>query len=186
MSKQKLYDNGYFTVDNFLSTEMCEQLRSYALECDYIEDLYPDYYAVNYSSDCGNKKISNLVTDIIPNILKEKYPFLYENGHVFQRGWYFIHDNQQFRSVQRHKDPGSYITANLWVTPDEYRQDTSIKYNGFIIHTLKKSVIVPYKFNRLTLFFSQIEHESQLARFKPKKNERKVNFTFLFGPKLCS
>jgi len=181
--REQLYDNGFVIVDNFLSEQTCKDLRSYAINSSYAEDFYPDYYAVNYYSnvDCGNQEISNLVTNVVPNILIEKYPFLCENGHGFQRGWYFIHNNHQFQSVLRHVDPGSYITANLWVTPDEFKEDNSLDYNGFVIHTPKQSVTIPYKFNRLTLFFSQMEHESQLSRFKLEGEKRKVNFTFLFG-----
>lgn len=184
--RECLYKNGFFVVDNFFEKKLCDFLRKSALEYEYFEDLYQDYVAVNYDSlGCKNKKISGLVSNTIPQLLKEQYPFLTENGYDYQRGWYFIHDNHQHSSVQRHRDPGAYITVNLWVTPDKYRDNFSSEYNGFIIHTPNQSVGIPYKFNRMTMFFSQLEHQSQLSRFKfNKKNKRKVNFTFLFGPSI--
>jgi hypothetical protein len=180
--KNKIHNDGFFIVDNFFQKELCDYLRIHALNSKIIEDTYDDYYAVDYDNQyCANKEIEKLVTNIIPNLLTKFYPFLIENRNIFQRGWYFIHDNYQYKSVRKHKDTDAYITANLWVTPDEYQETISQNYNGFIIHTEQESVTIPYKFNRLTMFFSQLEHESLLSRFKSGHDKKKVNFTFLFG-----
>lgn len=196
MTKESLYENGYFVVDNFLDDDVCRFLRESAIECNHVEDYYDGYRALNYSSTlewrsvtnglvpdtlCKNVELSEYVVETIPNLLIQKYPFLTDDNHEYQRGWYFIHDNHQLNSVKRHKDTGAYITANIWVTPDEFIEDYSPNYNGFIVHTPKQSVTIPYKYNRMTMFFSQLDHESQLARFKSDLDKRKVNFTFLFG-----
>jgi len=187
MEHSILNNDGFFIVDNLFERDTLNILRESCLNFNYFEDIYADYSAINYTPEyCKNKNISNLVCNEIPKLLIKKYPFLCEYGNVYQRGWYFIHDNHQFQSVKRHRDPGSHITVNVWATPDEYSEDTSGNYNGFIIHTPDKSVTIPYKFNRTTIFFSQLEHESQLSKFKLGKYKRKVNFTFLFGPQRWS
>ena len=187
-----LFENGYLVMDNFFDTAICEELRSLALNTQHFEDIWPDYKAVNYQTgvECSNKEITNLVNNIVPKIIEERFPFLCKNNHGYQRGWYFVHDCNQFHSVKRHYDRGDYhkvtgkymtplITANIWVTPNECIEDTSLDYNGFTIHTPRESVTIPYQYNRLSLFFSEIQHESQLSRFK--QGQKKVNFTFLYG-----
>lgn len=191
--REILYRDGLVVIDNLFADEICNTLRQNALKNKYIEDRYGnngnDYYAVNYynpnfRSSNMMKSESDLVCKIIPNYLNKNFSFLSENNHIFQRGWYFVHNNHQHGTVKIHRDPGCYLTVNLWVTPDENKKDFSENYNGIIIYTRKKRVVVPYKFNRTIIFFSQQFHESQLSRFKDGEKNRKVNYTFLFGEKL--
>jgi hypothetical protein len=188
--REILYRDGLVVIDNLFTDEICNTLRQNALKNKYIEDRYGnkgnDYYAVNYyNPDFGStnliKSESDLVCKIIPSYLNKNFSFLSENDHVFQRGWYFVHNNHQLGTVNIHQDPGCYITVNLWVTPDESKKDFSENYNGMIIYTRKKRVVVRYKFNRTTIFFSQQFHESQLSRFRDGEENKKVNYTFLFG-----
>jgi hypothetical protein len=189
MVKNFLYNNCYVIIDNFLPIDKCLEMRSKSLNSSIRHELYGDhYYAVNYNGTnktCENGEIKDLVINYVPSLLEKRFPFLVEDGRIYQRGWYFIHENIQERSVEIHHDYGASITANLWVTPDEYRLTKSNDFNGVYIYTPNGKVHIPYRFNRLTMFFSQLDHESQLSRFKkstPDGDKRKVNFTFLYGP----
>ena len=94
-------------MDNFFDAVICEELRSLAFR--KLNTLKIIYKAVNYQTgvECSNKEITNLVNNIVPKIIEERFPFLCKNNHGYQRGWYFVHDCQ-FQSVKRHYDPGDY------------------------------------------------------------------------------
>ena len=73
-----LFQNGYLVIDNFFDAVICEELRSLALKTQHFEDIWPDYKAVNYQTgvECSNKEITNLVNNIVPKIIEERFPFL--------------------------------------------------------------------------------------------------------------
>lgn len=182
---EEFIKNGFCIIDNILKKDYCERLQKFMLTINIREDIYSDYAAINYNKS-GNAIWFKLLTNISEE-LKEKFYFLKDLN--YQRGWSFIHNNNQIKSVGKHADPGSLITFNIWCTPNECVLDNSEKYNGVVIYdtfniedTNKCSKkIVPYKFNRAIVFDSRKIHESLVARFKDGYENRKINYTFLYN-----
>jgi hypothetical protein len=181
---KEFIENGFCVIDNILKKEFCERLQKFMLTINIREDIYNEYAAVNF--DKSGKKIWFALLTNISDELKNKFNFL--KNLNYQRGWSFIHSNSQNKSVEKHADPGSLITFNIWCTPDECILDNNEKYNGVVIYDtfnidetdkcLKK--IVSYKFNRAVVFDSRKIHESLVARFKDGYENRKINYTFLY------
>jgi hypothetical protein len=177
-------EKGYCVIDNFLKPQYCERLRRFMLTINLRNDIYISYASVNYSKN-GNNIWFRLLTNISDEI-KENLKFLDKLN--YSRGWSFIHENLQNKSVKKHFDIASLITFNLWCTPEECILKDSEEYNGVIIYDtydikeaekVKKN-LVRYKFNRVVVFDSRKIHESLLSNFKPGYENRKINYTFLY------
>lgn len=170
--------NKVAVIDNFLKEEYCQRLRNFGLSLNAYDESYAGYGAVNFSKD-GLTMWFPLLTNISE---ETKQIFNCLNELEYTRGWVFVHDNKQNDTVRRHIDPKAKITINVWCTPDECIEENSDQYNGLLIHVSKdKSIHVPYRYNRAMIFYSDIEHESQLSRFKDGADNRKVNYTFLYN-----
>lgn len=178
-------EKGFCEIENILNEEFCKRLQEFMLTLNVREDIYNEYAAVNF--DKSGKKIWFPLLTNISDELKEKFYFL--KNLNYQRGWSFIHDNNQKKSVPKHADPGSLITFNIWCTPDECILENSEKFNGMIIYdtfnvseTDKcKKNIISYKFNKAVVFDSRKIHESLIAKFKNGYENRKINYTFLYN-----
>lgn len=194
--------NRIVIIDNVLKKEYVERLRNYMLCLNVRHDIYSDYAAVNFCKD-------GLWFDLLEQIadqFKEKLKFLKELN--YNRSWSFIYNNQG-NGPDPHFDPGSLITGNLWVTPDEC-MNIDNEYNGFeiwnILHPnhnllydqqLEKSFFneivnnpqvtkhtVTYKFNRIVFFDGRYVHRSQPVSSKSGYENRKINYTFLYNTQM--
>jgi hypothetical protein len=181
---EEFINNGFCVIDNFLDPIYCERLRKFMLTINFRNDIYNSYASVNFSKN-GNNIWFRLLTNISDEI-KENFKFLDKLN--YSRGWSFIHENLQNKSVGKHSDPEALITFNIWCTPNECILKDSEEYNGIVIYDtfnikevekVKKN-IVRYKFNRVTIFDSRKIHESLLSNFKSGYENRKVNYTFLY------
>jgi hypothetical protein len=182
---EEFINNGFCVIDNFLDPIYCERLRKFMLTINFRNDIYNSYASVNFSKNKDNMWF-RLLTNISDEI-KENFKFLDKLN--YSRGWSFIHENLQNKSVGKHSDPGALITFNIWCTPEECILKDSEEYNGIVIYNtynikevekVKKN-IVRYKFNRVTIFDSKKIHESLLSNFKPGYENRKINYTFLYN-----
>lgn len=187
-------------VDNFLEPEFTDTLRKYTLISNIREDIYVDYSAINFSREHGHlwfKLLSNIVDESIDSI-----PLL--KGFTFERAWSFIYSNIS-EGINIHSDPAK-ITLNLWVTPDDC-MDGDLESNGLEIWKVSrpsdwtpnlytgaganalslinandsKSIIIPYKNNRLAIFDSSFFHRSQPVRCKSGYQNKRINYTFLYS-----
>jgi hypothetical protein len=182
---EEFINNGFCVIDNFLDPIYCERLRKFMLTINFRNDIYNSYASVNFSKN-GNNIWFRLLTNISDEI-KENFKFLDKLN--YSRGWSFIHENLQNKSVGKHSDPEALITFNIWCTPNECILKDSEEYNGIVIYDtfnikevekVKKN-IVRYKFNRVTIFDSRKIHESLLSNFKSGYENRKINYTFLYN-----
>lgn len=185
---------GYAIVDNFFSKEICDQLRDVALSERYVNRYYQNgYKASDFDTDNSPVKISNrAIYDI-----KSRTPFL--KKYKYLRSWSFVYDNI-CPGVNAHADTSTY-NLNWWATPDECVHDhnkngliifkknsyglTYEQYNGsqdFIDNYLSESkcVKIPYKFNRAIIFPGRLFHKTDKVHMKPGKENRRINYTFLF------
>jgi hypothetical protein len=197
---EEFNSNRVCVIDNFLYPEYALRLRNFFLTCNSREDYYEDYCALNFYK---NKLWFSLLSNIIDEI-QEHLSFTKDLG--FQRAWAFIYSNQS-KGIPVHADPAS-VSLNLWVTPEECMQIkeehngldiwkivspkdwTHKDYNGntkkiteYLQNDVKENnkVSIKYKFNRMTMFNSSCFHKTQPIIFKDGYENRRINYTFLYG-----
>lgn len=193
--KKIIEEERFYTVDNLFLPEVIDDLRDYALSANDPDDIYEDYYSLNFSPE----RLRLPLLHAIITGLETRFPFL---GH-FDRGWAFVYDNNA-NGVTPHADPACY-NVNLWVTPDSSVEDP--EKNGLILYDIKppptwtwreyntdvklirkyleytnsKKTIIPYACNRLLIFDSKYFHETNKVSMKHGFGNRRVNYTFMFS-----
>ena len=159
--------DGYVIVDDFLFTDVVEELHHLAINHEQVDDLYKDYYSINFD----NKKFPFEILPDVINAIHVTFPILHPLE--FDRGWAFVCDNKG-NGVTPHADP-AVVNVNLWVTPDRCIDDPTS--NGLLIYDKKrpddwtydqynsdvnginsflktseaKPRLVPYQFNRIII-----------------------------------
>jgi hypothetical protein len=192
--KKIIQEHRYHVEDGIFLPEVIDELREYALNAEDPDDIYKDYYSLNFSKE----KLRLPILSAIITGLETRFPFL---GH-FDRGWAFVYDNNA-EGVTPHADPACY-NVNLWVTPDSSVEDP--EKNGLIIYDIKppptwtwreynadvklirkyleytrsEKTTIPYAYNRLLIFNSKYFHETNKVSMRPGSNHRRVNYTFMF------
>lgn len=192
--KKIIEEERFYTVDNLFLPEVIDELRDYALSANDPDDIYEDYYSLNFSPE----RLRLPLLHAIITGLETRFPFLGQ----FDRGWAFVYDNNA-NGVTPHADPACY-NVNLWVTPDSSVEDP--EKNGLILYDIKppptwtwreyntdvklirkyleytnsEKTIIPYACNRLLIFNSKYFHETNKVSMKHGSGNRRVNYTFMF------
>ena len=192
--KKIIEEERFYTVDNLFLPEVIDDLRDYALSANDPDDIYEDYYSLNFSPE----RLRLPLLHAIITGLETRFPFLGQ----FDRGWAFVYDNNA-NGVTPHADPACY-NVNLWVTPDSSVEDP--EKNGLILYDIKppptwtwreyntdvklirkyleytnsEKTIIPYACNRLLIFNSKYFHETNKVSMKHGSGNRRVNYTFMF------
>ena len=196
LNKKELYFKGCIVIDNFFPAEICTNLRDFALSTTDNADktVYSNgYVATNFDIGCEHSIDPSIIAHI-----KSKVPIL--RNKKYNRSWCFLYDNI-CRGVLPHADPSAF-NVNVWVTPSGSVFDRN--KNGLILYKKRapknmtwnqynvdnesikkyldgsKTYKVPYKFNRAVIFPGKIFHTTDNVHMKPGKNNRRVNYTFLF------
>lgn len=188
--------DGYVIIDDFLFNNVTNELHHLAINHQQVDDQYDDYYSINFTNEKFPFKI---LPDVI-NAIHVTFPLLHPLE--FDRGWAFVCDNEG-AGVTPHADP-SVINVNLWVTKNESVDDPT--KNGLIIYdkqrpddwsydqynsdadgikeylkeTNAKQRLIPYQYNRIILFDSRYFHKTNGVSMKEGKENRRVNYTFMF------
>lgn len=185
---------GYVVIDNFFPTKVALSLRDLALSEECVNLQYSDGYKASDFDGVVNFKMD---AKYINHILK-KAPIL--KNLKYTRSWSFVYDTI-CRGVPPHAD-SSKFNCNIWVTPDECVSDKTKngliifkkfadpkwsheQYNknaNFIKGYLSGSnyVRIPYRFNRAIIFPGKAFHTTAEVHMKTGKENRRVNYTFLF------
>ena len=188
--------DGYVIIDDFLFKNVINELHHLAINHQQIDDQYNDYHSINFD----NKKFPFEILPDVINAIHVAFPMLHPLE--FDRGWAFVCDNEG-SGVTPHADPAS-INVNLWVTKNESVDDPT--KNGLIIYdkqrpedwsydqynsdvngikeylkeTNAKQRLIPYQYNRIILFDSRYFHKTNGVSMKKGKENRRVNYTFMF------
>jgi hypothetical protein len=196
LNKIELYFRDCIVIDNFFSTEICTELRNFALSTPNNANklVYGNgYTATNFDNGYGYG-----INPSIISYIKSKVPIL--SNKKYSRSWCFLYNNI-CRGVLPHADPSSF-NVNVWVTPSESVFDKN--KNGLILYKKRaltdmtwnqynrdneyikkyldgsKSFKIPYKFNRAVIFPGKIFHTTDNVHMKPGDNNKRINYTFLF------
>lgn len=180
---EKFNKDRYVIVDNFLKPEYVERLRKFYLFLNIREDYWKDYEAINFF-----KKEGRIWFPLLTNISEEANKYLkFLNDIYFQRGWAFLYNNTA-GGVGYHIDPGSDVTLNVWVTPEQCLNMEKGKNGLIIAKTYNYETVdncehinVEYCYNRAIIFDSMYLHRSQPISTLPGHENKKINYTFLYG-----
>lgn len=191
----RLRFNNYLVIDNFFPEHICLYLRDLVYQDHPITTRRPHYDATDYDYGDGSSSLKSIANQYV----SPKVSFL----KSYIRSWSFVYNNIG-KGVNAHKDPDSQYTCNVWVTPNECVENNNC--NGLKLYRnrlvdpnwpeiqtphwnmysrpeyLKKLKydIIPYKYNRATIFRSKTIHETDNVFMKPGYQNRRISYTFLY------
>ena len=188
--------DGYVVIDDFLYTDVINELHQLAINHTQVDDQYEDYYSINFDRE-------NFPFPILPDVINAIHgAFSPLHSLEFDRGWAFVCDNKGV-GVTPHSDP-AVINVNLWVTPNKCIDDPNS--NGLIIYDKKRPEdwtydqynsdvdgiseylkesganprLISYNYNRIILFDSKYFHKTNGVSMLSGHSNRRVNYTFMF------
>ena len=186
-------------IDNFLSPEALEQLRTFCLasmvwRCSYSNGYMGAFSEKGFMSPL-HLQIEGELRRALPRIIGD---------HYLEQVWAFKYASKTEKGINVHAD-FARVNLNFWITPDDANLDPSSggmeiydvpapqdwdfgDYNGStdrIFAFLKEhnagNKTVPYRCNRAVLFNSSLFHRTSDIRFKEGYENRRINVTYLFG-----
>ena len=188
--------DGYVVIDDFLYTDVTNELHQLAINHTQVDDKYKDYYSINFDRE-------NFPFPILPDVINAIHgAFSPLHSLEFDRGWAFVCDNKGV-GVTPHSDP-AVINVKLWVTPNKCIDDPNS--NGLIIYDKKRPKdwtydqynsdvdgiseylkesganprLISYNYNRIILFDSKYFHKTNGVSMLSGHSNRRVKYTFMF------
>ena len=200
---------GYLIIDNFFPDEICDHLRSVALNNKQVDFHWNGYVARDFdkgtATNVGRIMVDNSelgpigihegdsLKEIADRYVFSKVSFIRKESYI--RSWSFLYDNKA-DGVGPHIDPGSYYTINTWVTPDQCVEDKSknglriyrkkydkINFGGIVNRESMKGVkydVIPYRYNRCVIFRGNTIHETDYVSMKTGHKNKRISYTFLY------
>ncbi len=188
--------------DDFLTSEALRGLRRFCLESTVFFGADPGGYVSSYIRDGFN---CDLLYQIAEE-LRERFPRVI-GSQFLTNMWAYRHQHRCV-GVDAHTDYAA-VTFNFWITPDTanlrpghgglvvYQKEEPFEWDWMVHNREKnaprirkriagflksaKTLTIPYRENRATLFQSNLFHKSDRIDFKPGFENRRVNVTMLFG-----
>jgi len=185
-------------IDNLLTDEALKKLRRYCLD----SAVWRKAYDGGYLGAFPEHGFAPPLLAQIAEELRAVYPAIIQDFPLLHF-WAFKYDSS-LRGIKKHADFAA-VNVNFWITPDEANLDPDhgglvvwdvaapldwnfAKYNAaeqdilsFLAREKAKPVTIPYRANRAVIFDSDLFHETDVIRFKPGYENRRINVTLLFG-----
>jgi tetratricopeptide (TPR) repeat protein len=185
-------------IDELLTKEALGKLRRFCLD----STVWRQVYDGGYLGAFPEHGFAPALLAQIAEELRATYPAIIED-HPLLHFWAFKYDSS-LRGIRKHADFAA-VNVNFWVTPDEANLDPEhgglvvwdkaapqdwdfARYNAaedeicaFLKAQESKPVTIPYRANRAVIFDSDLFHETDVIRFKPGYENRRINVTLLFG-----
>jgi len=185
-------------IDNLLTQGALEKLRRFCMD----STVWRQVYEGGYLGAFPEHGFAPPLLAQIAEELRATYPAIIEN-HPLLHFWAFKYDSSM-QGIKMHADFAA-VNVNFWITPDEANLDPEhgglvvwdkaapldwdfAKYNAgeediraFLEGQHARPVTVPYRANRAVIFDSDLFHETDVIRFKPGYENRRINITLLFG-----
>ncbi len=185
-------------IDELLTKEALEGLRRFCLD----STVWRQVYEGGYLGAFPEHGFAPPLLAQIAEELRTTYPAIIED-HPLLRFWAFKYDSS-LHGIKKHADFAA-VNVNFWITPDEANLDPEhgglvvwdkaapqdwdfARYNAaeadicaFLEEQNSRPVSVPYRANRAVIFDSDLFHETDIIRFKPGYENRRINITLLFG-----
>jgi hypothetical protein len=185
-------------IDDLLTDEALRKLRRFCLD----SQVWRKAYDGGYLGAFPEHGFAPPLLAQIAEELRSVYPVLIED-YPLLHFWAFKYDSS-LKGIKKHADFAA-VNVNFWITPDEANLDPDhgglvvwdvaapldwdfAKYNAaeedilaFLEREKAKPVTIPYRANRAVIFDSDLFHETDVIRFKPGYENRRINVTLLFG-----
>jgi tetratricopeptide (TPR) repeat protein len=185
-------------IDDLLTKEALAKLRRFCLE----STVWRQVYDGGYLGAFPEHGFAPPLLAQIAEELRATYPRIIED-YPLLHFWAFKYDSS-LNGIKVHADFAA-VNVNFWITPDEANLDPEhgglvvwdkaapldwdfAKYNAaeeditaFLKAQGSKPVTFPYRANRAVIFDSDLFHETDIIRFKPGYENRRINITLLFG-----
>ncbi|MSP48329.1 MAG: tetratricopeptide repeat protein [Alphaproteobacteria bacterium] len=190
---------GILVVDDVLSDEALIELRRLCLESTI---WFDDRHLGGYLGALLRDGFCDPLLLRISRELARRMPAVFHE-HALAQMWAYKYDSG-LEGTALHADSAA-INVNFWITPDEANLSKDRgglivfdqrapaewefeKYNNdqpairqFLAESGARSVVVPYRCNRVVIFHSDLFHRTDDLAFKDDYESRRINITMLFG-----
>ncbi|WP_158817980.1 hypothetical protein [Methylocapsa sp. S129] len=194
--------NGVAVVDDFLTAEALESVRSFCLESTiwftnrYAHGRFGAFFREGFNSPLL-LQIAREVAKAFPAIVGDR---------TLRQLWGFKY-GEQLPGETVHADFAA-VNLNIWITPESANRDAATgglyiydckapltwsfdEYNrrpelirGFLRHRGARSRYIPYKVNRAIFFNSNLFHGTAPLDFRAGYENRRINVSFLYGDRM--
>lgn len=185
-------------IDNLLSEEALAGLRRYCLG----SGLWRTPYTQGYLGAFPESGFAAPILAQVAEELAETFRDIFAD-HPLRYHWAFKYDSS-LDGIGIHADEAA-VNVNFWITPDAANLDPEhgglviwdkaaplewdfAKYNAdegaaydFLDQSGAKPITVPYRANRAVIFNSNLFHKTDIIRFAPGYENRRINITMLYG-----
>ena len=185
-------------IDELLTKAALDKLRRFCLD----STVWRQVYEGGYLGAFPEHGFAPPLLAQIAEELRATYPAIIQD-HPLLRFWAFKYGSS-LHGIKKHADFAA-VNVNFWITPNEANLDPDhgglvvwdkaapqdwdfARYNAaeadicaFLEEQKAKPVTVPYRANRAVIFDSDLFHETDVIRFKPGYENRRINITLLFG-----
>jgi tetratricopeptide (TPR) repeat protein len=185
-------------IDDLLTPQALQSLRHFCLQSTMWNAAHDEGYL-------GAMPEHGFAPPLLAQIAEElprRLPGIF-GDHKLLHHWAFKYDSAM-RGIKVHADFAA-VNVNFWITPDSANLDpesgglvvwdvgapldwTFERYNcsDAEIHELlqrkgARATRIPYRANRAVIFDSDLFHETDVIRFRPGYENRRINVTLLYG-----
>lgn len=185
-------------IDQLLTQEALQKLRLFCLD----STVWRQVYEGGYLGAFPEHGFAPLLLAQIAEELRTTYPAIIKD-HPLLHFWAFKYDSS-LQGIKKHADFAA-VNVNFWITPDDANLEPEhgglvvwdaaapldwdfARYNAaeedicvFLKQQKSRPVTIAYRANRAVIFDSDLFHETDVIRFKPGYENRRINITLLFG-----
>ncbi|HEU0096990.1 MAG TPA: hypothetical protein VFQ52_11100, partial [Rhizomicrobium sp.] len=185
-------------IDDLLTPQALQSLRHFCLQSTMWNAAHDEGYL-------GAMPEHGFAPPLLAQIAEElprRLPGIF-GDHKLLHHWAFKYDSAM-RGIKVHADFAA-VNVNFWITPDSANLDpesgglvvwdvgapldwTFERYNcsdAEIRELLQRkgarATRIPYRANRAVIFDSDLFHETDVIRFRPGYENRRINVTLLYG-----
>eukprot|EP00656_Telonema_subtile_P005737 TRINITY_DN12622_c0_g1_i1.p1 TRINITY_DN12622_c0_g1~~TRINITY_DN12622_c0_g1_i1.p1 ORF type:complete len:653 (+),score=106.55 TRINITY_DN12622_c0_g1_i1:198-2156(+) len=200
--EQLFAQTGVAVVDNILRVQVLEELRMWCLESTIFHHSKQSYVGSYWQDGFNHPLVLH-----VARALQRTFSFI--KPHHLSQAWAYAYSNlanASNKGIGVHADQAT-VNVNMWVTPNEanlapetgglrvwLRKPPAswnfMQVNGGSASTISKileylegaeSQSIQYAYNRAVIFNSELFHSTTPMRFALGHQNRRINFTFLYG-----
>ena len=197
--QRRYHEDGVVYIDDVLSESTLQSLYEFGTRSTM-------YYVDKASGYVGAYIEEGFNTPLLMQVSEEfrtMFPTIFAESPL-QMSWAYNYDDHSESGIHMHGDNFA-VNCNLWITPDEANLDKDS--GGLVVWTVPapldwnfdefntklgntkmaklvehaEQIVIPYKQNRMVLFKSDLLHATDKFKFKKGFENRRINFTFLYG-----